>query len=93
MLFHFTSQVAHQRFLCALKAHFEYQNALLMRIKSAGVLPGMWSETALQNQRVAALKNAKVKLLNLQPNNINERRVSLPAIRRTTKRTEMKLLA
>jgi len=35
------SQVAHQRFLCALKAHFEYQNALLMRIKSAGVLPGL----------------------------------------------------
>jgi len=35
------SQVAHQRFLCALKARFEYQNALLMRIKSAGVLPGV----------------------------------------------------
>jgi len=34
-------QVAHQRFLCALKAHFEYQKALLMRIKSAGVLPGI----------------------------------------------------
>jgi len=34
------TQVAHQRFLCALKAHFVIQNALLMRIKSAGVLPG-----------------------------------------------------
>ena len=36
----FHSLVAHQRFLCALKAHFSIQNALLMRIKSAGVLPG-----------------------------------------------------
>jgi len=35
------SLVAHQRFLCALKAHFVIQNALLMRIKSAGVLPGI----------------------------------------------------
>ena len=32
--------VAHKRFLCALKAHFGIQNALLMRIKSADVLPG-----------------------------------------------------
>ena len=32
--------VAHQRFLGALKAHFGIQNALLMRIKSAVVLPG-----------------------------------------------------
>jgi len=38
------SQVAHQRFLCALKAHFEYQNVLLVRIKSAGVLPGLAGE-------------------------------------------------
>jgi len=44
------TQVAHQRFLCALKAHFEYHNALLMRIKSAGVLPGYSPGLKLGNQ-------------------------------------------
>jgi len=42
-----TALVAHQRFLCALKAHFGIQNALLMRIKSAGVLPGGLALAAL----------------------------------------------
>jgi len=47
-------QVAHQRFFCALKAHFEYQNALLMRIKSAGVaagvLPGTLKKSHIANK-------------------------------------------
>jgi len=45
-----TTQVAHQRFLCALKAHFGIQNALLMRIKSAGVLPGEGRDIIAQTE-------------------------------------------
>jgi len=52
----------------------------------------MWSEPALQNQRLTALKDAKVnkKLLNLQPNIINERRVNLSATISVAQQNERK---
>jgi len=62
------SQVAHQRFLCALKAHFgipnahfEYQNVLLMRIKSAGVLPGVFKYVFQKSNMKTSRKCSKVR--------------------------------